>query len=154
MPASGAISPGGGRQLDYSSSTRKARGTLAELGLIGKVHLVSTWSNARVIDEIASVFSSSFGLDENEQLKFKYLSVVPGAKVLNLPDVSDLRFGGFFPGVCPVGESCTLLGASAILTYNKIKVLYFGAQNELDILTSNDLNDGCQQNCRHQSGYV
>ena len=66
----------------------KARGTLAELGLIGKVHLVSTWSNARVIDEITSVFSSSFGLDENEQLKFKYLSVVPGAKVLSVAKVS------------------------------------------------------------------
>ena len=59
----------------------KVRGNLAELGLIGKVRLVSTWSGARVIDELTSVFSSSFGLEENEQLKFKYLSVVPGAKV-------------------------------------------------------------------------
>ena len=66
----------------------KARGTLAELGLIGKVRLVSTWSSARVTDEITSVFSSSFGLEENEQLKFKYLSVVPGAKVLSVAKVS------------------------------------------------------------------
>jgi isochorismate synthase EntC len=56
--------------------------------LIGKVRLVSTWSSARVTDEITSVFSSSFGLEENEQLKFKYLSVVPGAKVLSVAKVS------------------------------------------------------------------
>ena len=33
----------------------KARGTLAELGLIGKVRLVSTWSSARVTDEITII---------------------------------------------------------------------------------------------------
>ena len=43
-------------------------GNLAELVLISKDHLVSTWSGARVIDKMASVFSSSFGLDENKQL--------------------------------------------------------------------------------------
>lgn len=66
----------------------KARGSLAELGLIGKVRLVSTWSSARVTDEITSVFSSSFDLEEEEQLQFKYLSVVPGAKVLSVAKVS------------------------------------------------------------------
>ena len=66
----------------------KARGNLAQLGLIGKIRLVSTWSSARVVDEITSVFSSSFGLEENEQLRFKYLTVVSGAKMLSLAKVS------------------------------------------------------------------
>lgn len=66
----------------------KARGNLATLGLIGKVHLVSTWPSARVTEEITSVFSSTFGLEENEQLGYKYLAVVPGAKVLSLAKVS------------------------------------------------------------------
>lgn len=66
----------------------KARGKLAELGLIGKVRLVSTWSNSWVTEEITNVFSTSFGLAENEQLQFQYLSVVPGAKVLSFAKVS------------------------------------------------------------------
>ena len=66
----------------------KLRANLAELGLIGKIRLVTTWSSARVIDELTSVFASSFGLEEDEQLEFKYLSVVPGAKVLSIAKVS------------------------------------------------------------------
>ncbi len=88
MPASGAISLGGGRELDYSNSTRKSKRHSCRACFDRESPLVSTWSNARVIDEITSVFSSSFGLDENEQLKFKYLSVVPGAKVLSVAKVS------------------------------------------------------------------
>ena len=66
----------------------KLRANLAELGLIGKIRLVLIWSSEKVIYEITSLFASSFGLEEDAQLEFKYLSVVPGAKVLSVTKVS------------------------------------------------------------------
>ena len=113
----------------------KVRGNLAELGLIGKVRLVSTWSGARVIDEITSIFSSSFGLEENEQLKFKYLSVVPGAKVLSVAKVSSSFCWSGHAVASLAGQGCIY-----ILSEMQLKKTNLGQniKEEQDTISIND----------------
>ena len=51
----------------------KNRVRLAEMGLIGKVCINSTWKAEEVANEITSVFASVFNLQPGEVLPFDYL---------------------------------------------------------------------------------
>lgn len=64
------------------------RAQLAELGLISKVSLNTTWNKSTVAKEISSIFRKAFKLGGNEEMPFQYLSTVPGAKKLKMPNVS------------------------------------------------------------------
>ena len=100
----------------------KARGNLAELGLIKKVRLVSTCSAARVTEEITKIFSFSFGFEENQQLKFKYLSVVPGAKVLSTAKVSSSFLWNGHAVASLVGHGCIYILSEMQLIRPRIEV--------------------------------
>lgn len=49
------------------------RAQLAELGLIGKVSLNTTWDKRAVAKEISSIFRKAFNLGDNEEMPFQYL---------------------------------------------------------------------------------
>ena len=49
------------------------RAQLAELGLIGKVSLNTTWDRRAVVSEISSIFRKSFKLRDEEEIPFQYL---------------------------------------------------------------------------------
>ena len=49
------------------------RAQLAELGLIGKVSLNTTWTKSAVAKEISSIFGKAFKLGDNEEMPFQYL---------------------------------------------------------------------------------
>lgn len=49
------------------------RAQLAELGLIGKVSLNTTWNKSAVAKEISSIFRKAFKLGDNEEMPFQYL---------------------------------------------------------------------------------
>ena len=49
------------------------RAELAELGVIGKVSLNTTWDKRAVAKEISSIFRKAFKLGGNEEMPFQYL---------------------------------------------------------------------------------
>lgn len=66
---------------------RKKKDVLASFGLIGKIHLESTWTESEVQDEIRSVFEDV--MDKDDSFPFNFLQVTgTGSKSLILPKVS------------------------------------------------------------------
>lgn len=66
---------------------RKKKDVLGAFGLIGKIHLESTWTESEVQDEIRSVFEDA--MDKDDSFPFNFLQVTgTGTKSLILPKVS------------------------------------------------------------------
>ena len=52
---------------------RRGRAQLAELGLIGKVSLNTTWNKSAVAKETSSIFRKAFKLGDNKEMPFQDL---------------------------------------------------------------------------------
>lgn len=49
------------------------RAQLAEIGVIGKVSLNTTWDKRTVAKEISSIFRETFKLGDNKEMPFQYI---------------------------------------------------------------------------------
>lgn len=60
-------------ELPIAIPRGERRSELAEMGLIGKISLNSSWSVKDVQSEVSSVFAGAFGIPEGELLPYVYL---------------------------------------------------------------------------------